>query len=1458
MAKPTKRSSRAFDPGKCSNPTGKWLFPSLAGRPARRRRSLNGSFGVESLETRALLSNFNVSLVKDINSVDLFPAQLTPAGTNLFYTVADGTSTGEELVVTTAGGTTTKLMDFNSDARPSDLTAVGNNLYFLSDGAGGTGLWTSDGTVPGTKQISFSDPNQTDSNVPSYPTNVGGTLFFLSSVPESTTTSYGPDLWALPPGATQPTLIAADVTGNSIGVRNLTAVGDVLYFTVTSGTDNVSVYQELWQSNGVAGEAGPVTYVDPNTHQSTDITDVDSITNFNGSLYYVSEDLTTDTKGLETYDVATEPQLVSALSFDQTASGFMVVGSNLFFSMAGGSVGTQLWVTTGPQNGAQELVDINPDFDTDSAAGNLTNVDGTLYFTATGPDNLNQLWKSDGTSQGTALVMDLPSPTQQGGYPTYGSYWSIGDSPSSLAALGGTLFFADSDAAHGTELWSLSATQPPALVDDIDPGSGSSAPHDLVNFNGEIAFAAHDGTTPQVNQLWETSGAVTQAVASFSPAVTPGSYVPESEDTATTIGSEVIFIAGDGVDGPAVWATDGTTGGTTLLADVETTSFVAFQGAIYFIGSSPSSNPALWETNGTVQGTSLIKALPAEGAGSSYEYDGNLTAADGELFFTTNDGKGGQDLWVSDGSAMGTTVVKDLNQESTYNGQTYYYGLDVNHLTAAAGKLFFTGNDPAGGTDLWVSDGTTQGTTVLKEFNPSASPSYEYINGLTPANGLLFISANNGTDGYQPWVSNGTTTQLLANINPGGTGSDPSDFTALGDDVYFFATESSTGTVGLWKTGGTPATTQMVFDSFPTITVTQPTTQTLTATPTNNLTAIGSTLFFSLDYSNSGSSTSQYELWTSAGESNGTSQVSPPQLNGAKFSAMGSFTAFGNLLVFAANDGTHGDELWKSDGTDTGTAMIDDIDPGSGSGIPDDYTLYDNTVENNGLLYFIADDGTDGEQVWATDGTQTGTQMVSDFSSGGDYSTRPSLLAAENSQVLFYADDGIQGQELWSASPATDVAITPIPAQTVTAHQTLSLSVQATNSGDPTPNLVYALVDDPPTGATINPSSGAFSWQPTATGTFSIAVQATDTNQQGDPSTIDRFQVVVNPAVASQLAITSPPLSFEPGNDGQVTLQLEDQYGNLGAVSSSPQTINLTSTSPAGLFYASQTSTTPITSVVIGTGQTSVSVYYSDTKAGNPILTASDTALGSAPTQHETITPAAANHLVVTAQPPSPITAGQGFVFVVAAEDKFNNVDTNFTGSVSISLAGDPGFTTSVQAAGGVARFSGLIVDASASGLAIQVASTSLTGGGTATNPLDVTPPPTPPPSTNPAPTVSLENVVLTKKTKKGKPVFTGFMLKFSTAMNSSTAGLAGNYHLFANVVKKVKKKTTTTLKPVPFTVSYSQSSNAVSINVSSTKPFAKGGQITVSGVTSQAGVLLSASDTTFTITANAKGIILA
>ena len=77
--------------------------------------------GIEPLEVRALLSGQTVQLIKDVNSVESYPAELTPAGSNLFYLVDDSSGTGVNLKVTNAGGTQT--LGDSSGSSPTLITA---------------------------------------------------------------------------------------------------------------------------------------------------------------------------------------------------------------------------------------------------------------------------------------------------------------------------------------------------------------------------------------------------------------------------------------------------------------------------------------------------------------------------------------------------------------------------------------------------------------------------------------------------------------------------------------------------------------------------------------------------------------------------------------------------------------------------------------------------------------------------------------------------------------------------------------------------------------------------------------------------------------------------------------------------------------------------------------------------------------------------------------------------------------------------------------------------------------------------------------------------------------------------------------------------------------------------------------------------------------------------------------
>ena len=89
-------------------------------------------------------------------------------------------------------------------------------------------------------------------------------------------------------------------------------------------------------------------------------------------------------------------------------------------------------------------------------------------------------------------------------------------------------------------------------------------------------------------------------------------------------------------------------------------------------------------------------------------------------------------------------------------------------------------------------------------------------------------------------------------------------------------------------------------------------------------------------------------------------------------------TVFNGAVYFNANDGSSGIELWKSDGTAAGTAMVKDINPGSADGYPSGFTIYD------GGLYFRASDASHGYELWQTDGSADGTVQVKDINPGGD------------------------------------------------------------------------------------------------------------------------------------------------------------------------------------------------------------------------------------------------------------------------------------------------------------------------------------------------------------------------------------------------------------------------------------------------------------------------------------------
>jgi ELWxxDGT repeat protein len=121
-------------------------------------------------------------------------------------------------------------------------------------------------------------------------------------------------------------------------------------------------------------------------------------------------------------------------------------------------------------------------------------------------------------------------------------------------------------------------------------------------------------------------------------------------------------------------------------------------------------------------------------------------------------------------------------------------------------------------------------------------------------------------------------------------------------------------------------------------------------------------------------------------------------------------------LVFAAPSPRHGRELWHTDGTVKGTTVLKDIRPGRRGSLPSSI-VDDGQVSIVGdTMYFPADDGRHGMELWRTDGTPDGTLLVKDIRPGRrgawDHSRGPepyiySLPSVSVGETLyFFADDG--------------------------------------------------------------------------------------------------------------------------------------------------------------------------------------------------------------------------------------------------------------------------------------------------------------------------------------------------------------------------------------------------------------------------------------------------------------------
>ncbi len=404
-------------------------------------------------------------------------------------------------------------------------------------------------------------------------------------------------------------------------------------------------------------------------------------------------------------------------------------------------------------------------------------------------------------------------------------------------------------------------------------------------------------------------------------------------------------------------------------------SLVDVNGTLFFSASTQAAGIELWKSDGTVTGTTLVRDIGPGINTSAHLIPQYLTNVTGTLFFAMDDGVHGLELWKSDGTEAGTLLVKDIHP----GPDSGFHFLLTDSFKAVGNTLFFTANDGVHGNELWKSDGTEAGTVMVRDIRPGAIDSTPHD--LTNVDGTLFFVAGDSVAGEELFRSDGTLagTTLVKDIASGGGSSLILAGTLESSDgiLYFTAGNPEQR---LWRSDGTPVGTFVVRDlngeSIPNA---------------SQQTNVNGTLFFTATSSGLGR-----ELWRSGGTLLGTQPVKDI-VPGSRSSSPRNLTNVGGRLFFSVFDSDY--YLWISDGTEGGTTKLA---PG-GMTVPDPANGSPLITDVDGVAFFR---GNWVQSLWKSDGTVAGTVSVHE-------GVAPLNLARVSNTLFYSAVSDNLGRELW-------------------------------------------------------------------------------------------------------------------------------------------------------------------------------------------------------------------------------------------------------------------------------------------------------------------------------------------------------------------------------------------------------------------------------------------------------------
>lgn len=753
---------------------------------------------VEPLEERQLLSAA-AQVLLDINTE---ASESDPQGfvesNGIAYFTADTPEFGRELWRSDGTEAGTRLVkDITEGPSPSTILSFADADGTLIFRVGTREIWRSDGTESGTELLLTSD-----ASIESL-TSFDGTVYFSPFF-----FGEGRELWKTD-GTESGTQLVKDIFEGSASSSpdDFSILDSQLFFTATNETGG----RQIWSTNGKESGTQPVET------RPANFTDISQLAAIGDRLYFQAnrdEFWTTDLTSEGTRLLASGFSIAEIIDVDGVAAiSARATLDETDFGPA--SLGIELWASDGTVSGTRLVKDIITG-ESSSNPRSLVAFDGSLFFRADDGRHGIELWTSDLTADGTTMLKDIgfgifssfpeeltvledgiifSASSREGGrelWRTDGTFdgteelYAIAEGPSSsepneLFKIGGEIFLNADNGIVGRELWKTDGTAiGTELVRDIDFGTLDSVPSLLTQVGNTLYFRA-SSSTGLGSDLWMSDGtsAGTKIIRDINNRV-------ELEDVSllTASGSKLFFVAND-----QLWVTEEGEEGATVIQpdeDLRPSQLVDLNGSVYF---SSGGKEALYRSDGTDEGTYQVSPF----TGSFRPF--SITNAGGSLFM-----REGSDLWISGDPIFGTFLLKE--------------GINPSQFVESNGTVYFSGRDAENGGELWKTDGTVDGTVMVKDIFPG--PTGSLARNFVPfGDGILFQAS--GENGFELFVSDGTSagTYELRDINPGTSSSSIRNLTRVNDSTVVFSATDGTGGHELWRTDGTSSGTELVMDIRP-------------------------------------------------------------------------------------------------------------------------------------------------------------------------------------------------------------------------------------------------------------------------------------------------------------------------------------------------------------------------------------------------------------------------------------------------------------------------------------------------------------------------------------------------------------------------------------------------------------------------------------------------------------------